>query len=525
MAAPPPSRPPGRLALLARGAVAGALVAGAFPPLRAWPLALVGLVPLLLALESLAAAARRGAPGCISRGFAAGFGAGLTLYAALLWWIVLLDAPALTIPWVRYPGTLAIVSFLALYAGAFGASYVFLRARTRMPAWLAAGAAWTSFEMLRGTGELGFPWGTLGYAAVPFLPALQIAAAAGITGLTFWIAAANGLLLPLFTARTRSAGAMVAAGLFVIGPPAAGSWRLARAPEDAPVVRVALVQPSVPNVEKWAPESRAEIFERMGDLTREGVAAGARLVVWPETAAPCYLLKDREWLPWVQALVAETGVPLFAGVPDYEIVTEGAERRVVYTNTGALFDSEGAVAGRMDKIRLVPFGERIPFSQWVPFLARLDFGEADFRPGAGPVLFEAAGCTFGNLVCFEATYPDLVRDYANLGAELLVNITNDSWFGAGSGAEQHKNMAVVRCVETGCGMARCANSGISAGVDGYGRTSGETALFTREVAVVDVPLRRGRTPYARIGDWAGVLSVAAVAGFGIAGFARKRTVG
>ncbi len=521
MAAPPPS-PPSRLALLARGAVAGALVAGAFPPLKAWPLALVGLVPLLHALESLAEAARRGAPGCVSRGFAAGFGTGLALYLALLWWIVLLDAPALTIPWVRYPGTLAIVSFLALYAGGFGATYVLLRARTRIPAWLAAGAAWTAFEMLRGTGELGFPWGTLGYAAVPFLPALQIAAAAGITGLTFWIAAANALLLPLFARGTRTAGAAAAAALVVAGPPAVGALRLARAGEPPPSVRVALVQPSVPNVEKWAPESRAEIFATLAGLSREGVAAGARLVVWPETAAPCYLLKDREWRPWVEALVAELGVPLFAGVPDYEIVTEDAQRRVVYSNTGALFDSTGALAGRMDKIRLVPFGERIPFSQWVPFLARLDFGEADFRPGEGPVLFEAAGATFGNLVCFEATYPDLVRTYANLGAEMLVNITNDSWFGAGSGAEQHKDMAVVRCVETGCGMARCANSGISAGVDGFGRTTGETALFSPAVAVVDVPLRRGRTPYCRIGDWVGAASVASVLAFALAGFARRR---
>ena len=187
----PPPRPPGRFSLLGRGALAGLLVAGAFPPVRAWPLALVGLVPLLLALESLADLARRGTPGCIGRGFTAGFGAGLALYAALVWWIVMLDAPALTIPWVRYPGTLAIVAFLALYTGAVGASYVFLRARTPLPAWLVAGSVWTAFEMLRGWGELGFPWGTLGYAAVAFPPALQIAAAAGITGLTFWIAAAN----------------------------------------------------------------------------------------------------------------------------------------------------------------------------------------------------------------------------------------------------------------------------------------------------------------------------------------------
>jgi apolipoprotein N-acyltransferase len=507
--------------MLGHGVASGALVALAFPPLDAWAVALAGLLPLLRALEGAADAMRRGARGCVSRGFAAGFGTGLALYLALLWWIILLDAPALTIPWVRYPGTLAIVSFLALYVGAFGAAYVFVRARTGAPAPFAAGALWTALELLRGWGELGFPWGTLGYAAVPFLPALQLASVAGISGLTFWIVATNGFLLPLLARPTRTRAAWIAAAVVAAGPPALGALRLAR-PSERVRVRVALVQPNVPNEEKWAPEKRAEIFEALAELSRAGVARGARLVVWPETAAPCYLLRDREWRPWTEALARDLGVPLFLGVPDYRIVQEGGGRRVTYSNTGALFDAAGVLAGTMDKMRLVPFGERIPFSQWVPFLARLDFGEADFLRGEGPVLFDGGGFRFGNLVCFEATYPDLVREHANAGADLLVNITNDSWFGAGSGAEQHKNMAVVRCVETGCGMARCANSGISAGVDAFGRTAGETALFVRTLSVVDVPLRRGRTFYARVGDWVGVVAAAGGALLVLAGFARGR---
>lgn len=485
-----------------------------------WPLAFAGLVPLLLDLEGLADRARRGESGALSRAFAAAFGTGLALYLALLWWITLLDAPALTIPWVRYPGTLAIVSFLALYVGTFGALYAFVRARTALPPWLAAGALWTALELLRGWGELGFPWGTLGYAAVPCLPALQIAAVAGISGLTFWIVAVNGLAIGIVRGERRRRAIAALVLVFAI-PTALGAFRLSR-PFETRTVRVALVQPNVPNDEKWAPEKRAEIFETLGLLSREGVARGAQLVVWPETAAPCYLLADQEWRPWVEELARTLRTPLFVGVPDYQIVADERARRVTYTNTGALFDASGNLAGRMDKIRLVPFGERMPFSQWVPFLAELDFGEADFLAGEGPILFEGGGFRFGNLVCFEATYPDLVREHANAGAEILVNITNDSWFGAGSGAEQHKRMAVVRCVETGCGMARCANSGISAGVDRFGRTTGETPLFQRTVAVVDVPLARGRTIYDSVGDWVGTAAVIASVGFVVMGFARRR---
>jgi apolipoprotein N-acyltransferase len=493
----------------------------AFPPVDAWPLVFVGLLGLLVELEKLADRAREGAPGAVSRGFAAGAGAGLALYLFLLWWIVVLDAPALTIPWVRYPGTLAVVAFLSLYTGAFGAAYVFVRSRLPVPPPIVAGVLWTAFELLRGRGELGFPWGALGYGLVPFRAGLQVASVAGISGLTFWVAAVNALWLPIVRGRASRGRAIAFGMLAVLIPAVLGAVRLARAPER-PTVRVALVQPSVGNAEKWDPAQRAAIFDAMGSLSREGAAKGAELVVWPETAAPCYLLKDREWRPWVEALAAELSVPLFVGVPDYEIVREGGTRRVTYTNTGAYFDASGQLAGRMDKIRLVPFGERIPFSQWIPLLARVDFGEADFLPGKAPVLFEQDGWKFGNLVCFEATYPDLVREHANKGAEVLVNITNDSWFGAGSGAEQHKRMAVVRCVETGCGMARCANSGISCGVDAYGDTSGETPLFERTVSVVDVPLRRGRTAYARLGDWAGIGSALSGAAFLGAGFARRR---
>src|SRR5262249_19328362 len=128
-------------------------------------------------------------------------------------------------------------------------------------------------------------------------------------------------------------------------------------------------------------------------------------------------------------------------------------------------------------------------------------------------------------VCFEAIFADLVRDYVVEGADLLVNITNDSWFGAGSGAEQHKNMALARCVETGCSMARCANAGISVGVDPWGRSTGETPLFVRTVSVGDVPLRRGRTLFDRVGDWVGAISVGGSIVAMLAGFSRRRRVG
>jgi len=488
-----------------RCAAAGFLFSLAFPTVDAWYLAYLAMVPLVVELELLVRRAAAGKPRAVRAGFGAVFAFGLGLYVPLLWWIVLLDAPALTLPWIRYPAPFAIALVEAAVLGLAGAAHVFVRSRLPVPAAILFPALWCTGEWVRGSGELGFPWGVLGYSQVPFLPTLQLASVAGLTGLTFGIVAVNALLAGAVLERrgrwVRSAGAValvVAAALW-------GSTRLDD-PNDGPTVRAALVQPSVLSRDKWQPENREAIFEAMAELSRQGAARGAELVVWPETAAPCYLLKDQTWRPFVEDLTTELGVPLFVGLPDYQVRHGASGHRVTYTNTGAYFRPDRGLDQRMDKIQLVPFGEHVPYSRFVPLLDRIDFGEADFVPGDGPVLFALGDARFGNLVCFEAIFPHLTRRYENEGADLLVNITNDSWFGAGAGAISHKNMAVVRCVETGCGMARCANSGISVGVDSRGRTFGETDLFVRTVSVVDVPLRQGRTVFARFGDWVGLLS-------------------
>ncbi len=488
------SSDPARLVDFGRAALSGVLLAASFPPLRLSPLALVALVPFLRALERSSGGAS----------FRRGFTAGVSFFLPLLWWIAVLDAPQLTVPWIRIPAMLAVVLYLSLFVGLFGVAYSFVRRRTGAPAWLVAPGLWTSWEVLRGAGQLGFPWGEIGYSQVSFLPALQLARVTGIHGVTFWIVLVNGLVLDAL--RTRRRGVVAAAAIAAVLPPIAGAVVLARPePAGVPKIRVALVQPNVRNDEKWEPETRERIFGLLGDLSREGVAEGARLVVWPETAAPCYLLKDQVWEPWVRSLARELGAPIFTGIPDYQI---SLSRRVQYTNTAALWDETGRLVDRMDKIQLVPFGEHVPYSNKFKILEKVDFGEADFVTGSRYVLFPVGEARFGNLVCFEAAFPEIARRYVREGANLLVGITNDSWFGAGSGAEQHAEMAIARSVETGRSLARSANSGITLGIDSRGRRAGETELFTRDVSVVELPLRSETTPYVRFGDWA-----AALAGF------------
>lgn len=474
-----------------RAAVSGILLASCFAPTKIAPLAFVALVPLLQSLDDTAR------PG---EGFRRAFVAGVFFFLPLLWWIAILDSPQLTVPWIRLPAMFGVVVFLSLYWGLFGAFYSGVRSRVKLPGFVLAPPLWLFVELIRGSGELGFPWGEVGYSQVPFLPTLQMASVFGIHGVTFWILVVNGLLVEgakSATPRRRLVTGLAAASL-IAGPTLWGAVRLARGiPQEAQKLRVALVQPNLRNDEKWDPETRHRIFEQLFELSREGRAAGARLVLWAETAAPCYLFKDQTWEPAVSTFVRELGVPLFFGLPDYQI---DADKNITYSNSAALYLPTSGYEASMSKIRLVPFGEYVPFSSHFEILQRVDFGEADFSPGKEYVVFSAGSARFGNLVCFEAVFPQLARRYVREGANLLVSITNDSWFGAGSGAEQHAEMAVARCVETGRAMARCANSGISLGVDALGRRSGDTPLFTETCAVIDVALLEGRTPYVRWGD-------------------------
>ncbi|NNE44005.1 MAG: apolipoprotein N-acyltransferase [Gemmatimonadetes bacterium] len=509
-----------RLRVFAKGALSGLLLAFAFPPLNLFPLAFVGLVPVLWTLDDLAVHGRgRPLREWSGRAFGLGFSCAFAYFLALIWWIVMLDAPALTIPWVRYPGVVALVGYLALYFGFFGVAYAWIRARTAVHPVVVAPALWVVADVARGYWELGFPWGHLGYSQAHFLPALQMASVTGVHGMTAWLVICNALLL---RALRPGHGNRVLSGVALVGivaVPIFLGWQRIQEPIDAPTIRVALVQPNIGNKEKWAADRRAEHFESMADLSRQGVAQGAELVVWPETAAPTYLLRDQKWRPWILDFAGELGRPLFIGFPDIERL---GPNEVKYANSGALFVPPGAVAGKMDKIKLVPFGERLPFDQVFPILKKVDFGEADFTPGDAPVVLDVNGTTFGALICFEAIYPKFCRQHEAGGIDLFVTITNDSWFGAGSGARQHADMAVTRCVETGLGMARAANSGISLGADAYGRTFGETGLFTREVSVVDVPLRQGRTFYARTGDWAVTISVLASLALLVSAWIRRK---
>ncbi|MFH1219461.1 MAG: apolipoprotein N-acyltransferase [Candidatus Eisenbacteria bacterium] len=414
---------------------------------------------------------------------------GFGYFMGSLYWIAMLQKDQITLPWLRLPAAVLLCLYLALFmllVGYLSRRLVLLR----VPYEIALAIAWGGVEYLRSLGPLGFPWASLGYSQVPYPPVIQQAAVVGTYGLSAWIVLVNGLLARLALSRRAWLGVVVAAvfGLPVLG----GALVLSHARSETDL-RVALVQPNISGAVKWDEAYRDSTMEVLTEMTLK--TRGADMIVWPETAVPLYAKHEPSYLQGVTGLARATGSYLLTGFPDYERTLDGIE----YYNAAMLVSPAGEIVGEYRKIHLVPFGEMIPFEDRIPLLREINFGEGDFSPGTSYDVFEVGAKRFGVAICFESIYPSLVRKFVGNGADFVVNITNDEWFGPSAGPFQHAEMAVMRCVECRVGLVRCANTGVSMLVDPYGRVTERTRIFSREVLVGRVATAGHGTPYLRWG--------------------------
>ncbi|MFH1502649.1 MAG: apolipoprotein N-acyltransferase [Candidatus Eisenbacteria bacterium] len=495
----------------------GATLALAFPPVDFVPAAFLALVPLLYVLR------RRKASG-LWRAFAPGFIYGLSFFVPLLYWLVFLSSQEMDNPVVMSGPLVLLTVYQAVFLGLFSATAVRVGSSTRVPAWVYVPVLWVAFEQLRSLGVLGFTWGALGYAGAATNPVpAQFASVTGVFGVSFWMALVNVLVLEaLFARRRRRALLTVACAVVFVLPWVHGLAVLRSASsEPARTLRVAVVQPNIAAEKKWDAAYKDMSFEVLAALTRLAAVESPDLVVWPETAAPSYLLREPEYLAKVAEAAAQAGAPVLTGCPDLEFDTNTGE--LLTRNSVLLVAPDGTVSDKYDKIHLVPFGEAIPFETVFPVLERVDFGEADFTPGERRVVFEAGDARFSALICFESIFPRLAREFVDGGAELLVNVTNDVWYGRTSMPFQHAAMACMRSIENRRGLARSANSGVSLVTDPHGRIVSRLGIFERGVIVEDIPLVRETTFYARHGDvfpWAA--SILALALLALAAVPRQR---
>jgi apolipoprotein N-acyltransferase len=363
---------------------------------------------------------------------------------------------------------------------------------------------WIAAEWLRGHLLGGFPWGTLGYSQYLQLRVIQVAELGGVHAVSFLLLAVNAALAGclLLTWRRALAGA-VAAGVLVLATLVFGNARL----QDStvrPTTRVTLMQPSIEQPVKWEPKHAVETLSIYFALTRQAAAERPDLLVWPETASPTILRQDPQLLGALRTVSAELRAPLLIGSLD----AEGNPPR--FRNTAFVLTDQGIV-GRYDKIHLVPFGEFVPLSGVIGFVRGWAEFISELEPGTRTVVFPGPPAPYGVVICYEGIFPDLVRDFVRNGARLMVNMTNDAWFGRTSGPEQHLSMYPFRAVEHRVSVVRAANTGVSAFITPSGRIVRRMNLYERGLLTESVPLRVGKTLFTRLGDWPGLLALAASA--------------
>ncbi len=502
-------------------AASAALFAIAFPPFKLLLPAFVCLVPLGVHVARLA---DRDGTGWESA--RAGLWFTLLGYGCNIYWIAVALSLFTNLAFVGYGAALV---WLAPF-GALTAAVLFTaRRHTGWPMAVLLPLTWVSFELvLNYLSDLSFPWLPLGLSLSEWPLLAQIADLSGVRGLSFWIAATNGFVVDAWlAARAAPAGErwrpiMYRAGIALVLALAVtgyGAWRM-RTIELTPFARITVVQPNIPEEDKLRAQDKDKYLGIAGRITREELArTKSDLVVWPETAVPDFLWRNPHWTDSLRATVGSSGVPILFGFLDSTIPTPNS---FVYYNAAALTDTQGNLSDQVPyrKAFLVPIVERVPFVNPAWFARFNYFGS--FGRGVDPIPFALPFGKVGVLICYESIFPQLSRRYRRDGVSLLVNVTNDAWFGRSTAPYQHFAHLPIRAIENRLPIARSANTGISAYIDPLGRVHGATPLQVEGAWTHNVERAGVITIYSRLGDWISWLSAGVVLAILALGVARSR---
>ncbi len=500
--------------------LSGALGALALAPFDFWPILLVSFSSYIWLVDGTYAD-ESGSPSKLihplRRAAWIGWWFGFGFFLAGLYWIgyaFLVDADnfAWLIPFVAVllPGGLAFFTaastLLARVFWSAGAARLIM-----------AALSFVMFEWLRGHVLTGFPWNLIGYAWAGSLEILQFTSVTGIYGLSLLTVLAAASPAAVWGPCARAGGA---GGLRLWRAPAAaivcfcllwlgGYWRLDRHPtEFVDNISLRLVQPSVPQAQKWRPENRRLILDRYLSMTQGPGFEAVTHVIWPETAVPIALTSSPPILGEIGQMLGKSRV-LISGSLRWERDGVTGENHPfnslhVIRAPEANNKLQSYIYTTYDKVHLVPFGEYLPMQsllEWIG-LKQLTFGSGDgFAAGTGLVTLAVPGApAMAPLICYEIIFPGHVIA-PGTNPEWIVNLTNDAWFGDTSGPRQHLRMAQVRAIESGMPVVRSANTGISAIVDSYGRIIKRLALNVPGVLDGGLPRSGSVTPYRRWGDW------------------------
>jgi apolipoprotein N-acyltransferase len=485
---------------------AGALSSLAMAPFNAWPVLFLTFPVMVWLTDGAGAGRLRGVPAAALSGFWFGLG----YFVPGLYWLgyaFLVDAP--TFAWLMPFAVLGLPTYLALFT-AFGfalARLIWTRDASRV---LALAASLTVGEWLRGHVLTGFPWNALGYALTEPLALAQTASLIGLWGLTFLtvaIFASPAVLIDGSSRRRKPWIAPVAALLLLVAMGIFGGVRLNLQPTRTVAnVKLRIMQPNLQQDVKFNYAAKAEVMQKY--LTLSDRASGpqstgvrdASILIWPESAFPFFLTREADAMAQIADLLPK-GTVLITGSVRAPDLPAGTRITRAY-NSIYVIDHDGSVLSVYDKLHLVPFGEFLPFQDWMEKLGfvQLTKVQGGFIPGTRRRTMEIPNAPrVLPLICYEAIFPGNVASRDDRPG-WIVNLTNDGWFGISTGPYQHLQQSRVRAIEEGLPVVRAANTGVSAVIDPLGRIVAQLGLGIEGVLDSSLPSAIPPTVYARIGD-------------------------
>ena len=477
--------------------LSGVMLSASFPPGNLDWLAWIALVPLLVIIKNERPLSA----------FKLGMIAGLSHYATLVYWVIVAANVYGGIGLFTSFGILLLFCFyLSLYPAFFSLMVNLMRNHLFMT--ITIPCIWVSLEYVRAVLITGFPWCLLGYSQFNMLALIQISDITGVYGVSFLIVAVNvSIYMLLFRKgqtsdkRTRIFEISTVAVLLLLAY-LYGVYRISDTNKEdrdkqGNSLITSVIQGNIDQSLKWEPTLTSSTVNKYIALTKSTMDSKPGLIVWPEAATPFFFQEDAEFSEEIRRAVYESGAYLIFGSPAYQREAS----LIKYYNRVYLLDPKGASAGYYDKIHLVPFGEYVPLRRFIPFINRMVMSTEDFSPGDRQRLLKMSDITAGALVCYEAVVPELARGEIENGANILINLSNDAWFGMTSAPYQFLAMCVFRAVENRRPLIRAANTGFSAFIDPSGSITARSGLFMDDVLTGEIRKDFNRiTFYAKFGD-------------------------
>jgi apolipoprotein N-acyltransferase len=511
--------------------LSGALLVLTFPPYDLGWLAWVGLVPLFYVISGVSPA----------YAFLLTFAGGVTFFAGVFNWVFEVSG-------YRFIHHVILGIYLGTLSGFFGLTFGFISKRRGVTSALfAAPFVWVSLEYARSNmGFMGFPYGWLGYSQHPYPLITQIASITGAYGISFLIATVNAAIaaaILLFVngskePRPFSHASISRHGVFVMGVAACiltcASLFYGLITVSEPLVgngiKVSVVQGSIEQEKKWDPKYHNFIMQTYVELTKRTLQDRPALIVWPEASTPKAISLDKRLRAQVKRAAETAGTYLLVGSSSHQKFKAGEGQATKFRNSAFLISPEiGAKSQQYDKIHLLPFGEYLPYRETIPW-SWIDVPRIGaILPGTEFIVFRCPTFRFSAPICWENIFPQLPRKFVQNGAEFLVNITNEAWFGRSVGPQHYVISSIFRAVENGVYVVRCANTGISCFIDPYGRVVGQVqnergeGLFVRGVLTETVIPMESNTFYTRYGDWLIWLSFTVLVFFVVFAFLKPKS--